>query len=63
MRPATGGIIRTIHLYLFTIMDFTPRRKKSDKAKEKAGMPSSKHVRQHEALMEKKATTVPVKKK
>jgi hypothetical protein len=28
------------------------RRKKSDKAKDKAGKPSQKHVRQYEALME-----------
>ena len=28
------------------------RRKKSDKAKDKAGRPSSKHVRQYEALHE-----------
>jgi len=32
-------------------MDFSyERRKKSDKAKDKAGRPSSKHVRQYEAL-------------
>jgi len=31
------------------------RRKKSDKAKDKAGKPSQKHVRQYEALMEIRA--------
>ena len=32
-------------------MDYSyERRKKSDKAKDKAGRPSSKHVRQYEAL-------------
>jgi hypothetical protein len=35
-------------------MDFYERRKKSDKAKDKAGLPSSKHVRAYEALLEKK---------
>jgi hypothetical protein len=34
-------------------MDYSyERRKKSDKAKDKAGRPSSKHVRQYEALHE-----------
>jgi hypothetical protein len=35
-------------------MDFYERRKKSDKAKDKAGLPSSKHVRAYEALQEKR---------
>jgi hypothetical protein len=45
-------------------MDSYERRKKSDKAKDKAGMPSAKHARLHEALMEKKqiATAKPKKK-
>jgi hypothetical protein len=30
------------------------RKKKSDKAKEKRGKPTSKHVRQYEALVSKK---------
>ena len=38
-------------------MDFYERRKKSDKAKDKAGQPSSKHVRAYEALLEKKQHT------
>jgi hypothetical protein len=32
------------------------RRKKSDKAKDKAGRPSSKHVRQYEAQNERAKT-------
>jgi hypothetical protein len=32
---------------------FQPRKKKSDKAKEKAGRPSTRHVRAYEAMMEK----------
>ena len=39
-------------------MDSYERRKKSDKAKEKAGRPSAIHARLHEALMEKKATAI-----
>ena len=39
-------------------MDSYERRKKSDKAKEKAGRPSAIHARLHEALMEKKASAV-----
>jgi hypothetical protein len=35
-------------------MDSYERRKKSDKAKDKAGLPSKRHVRQYEALLEKK---------
>ena len=47
-------------------MDSYERRKKSDKAKDKAGMPSAAHARRYEALIEKRlatatATTVPVK--
>ena len=41
-----------IHIYVFT-MDCDPkvkRFKKSDKAKEKVGMPSSKHARLQEAI-------------
>ena len=37
------------------IMEYTERRKKSDKAKDKAGKPSQKHVRQYEALMATRA--------
>ena len=38
-------------------MDYSyERRKKSDKAKDKAGRPSSKHVRQYEALHEQTKT-------
>ena len=37
------------------------RRKKSDKARDKAGMPSAAHARRYEALMEKKASATPVK--
>ena len=51
-------------------MDSYERRKKSDKAKEKAGRPSAIHARLHEALMEKKAsataitaTAIPAKSK
>lgn len=40
-------------------MDSYERRKKSDKAKDKAGRPSSKHVRAYEALQEKKQHTQP----
>ena len=39
------------------IMDYTERRKKSDKAKDKAGKPSQKHVRQYEALMATRAAS------
>ena len=39
-------------------MDSYKRKKKSDKAKEKAGRPSQKHVRAYEAIMEKKANTI-----
>ena len=35
-------------------MDSYERRKKSDKAKDKAGMPSAAHVRRYEALIEKR---------
>jgi hypothetical protein len=38
-------------------MEFTERRKKSDKAKDKAGKPSQKHVRQYEALMATRAAS------
>ena len=34
--------------------DYTPRKKKADKAKDKAGQPSTKHVRAYEALMERR---------
>lgn len=34
--------------------DFQPRKKKSDKAKDKAGRYSSKHVRAYEAVCEKR---------
>ena len=34
--------------------DYKERRKKSDKAKDKAGRPSSKHVRAYEAIAEKR---------
>jgi len=36
-------------------MEYKERRTKSDKAKDKAGKPSQKHVRQYEALMEVRA--------
>lgn len=41
--------------HILYIMDgpSAKRPKKSDKAKEKAGRPSSRHVRAYEALMEK----------
>jgi len=39
-------------LLTYLQMEYTERRKKSDKAKDKAGKPSQKHVRQYEALME-----------
>jgi len=45
-------------------MDSYERRKKSDKAKDKAGMPSAAHVRRYEALIEKRlsaATAKPAK--
>jgi hypothetical protein len=35
-------------------MDHYERKKKSDKAKAKAGQPSQKHVRQYEAIMDKR---------
>jgi|MesohylFT_1024984.scaffolds.fasta_scaffold341118_2 hypothetical protein len=35
-------------------MDSYERRKKSDKARDKAGMPSTRHVRAYEALIEKR---------
>lgn len=35
-------------------MDSYERRKKSDKAKDKAGMPSAAHARRYEALIEKR---------
>jgi len=41
---------------------FQPRKKKSDKAKEKAGRPSSKHVRAYEAMMEKPTKQTPKSK-
>jgi hypothetical protein len=40
-------------------MDFYERRKKSDKAKDKDGRPSSKHVRAYEALQEKRKNMPP----
>lgn len=51
-----------VHNYL-TNMDFEPRRKKSDKAKEKYdrnGSYTNKHVRINERLLERKNTsTIP----
>jgi hypothetical protein len=47
-------------------MDCDPkvkRFKKSDKAKEKVGMPSSKHARQYDAVYVKAPIPEPVKKK
>ena len=38
-------------------MDSYQRRKKSDKAKDKAGMPSAAHARRYEALIEKRMAT------
>ena len=38
----------------FFSMDSYERRKKSDKAKDKSGQPSQKHVRMYEARMEKR---------
>jgi len=35
-------------------MDTYERRKKSDKAKDKAGMPSKRRVREYEAIQEKR---------
>jgi len=35
-------------------MDNYERRKKSDKAKEKVGVPSKRHVREYEAIQEKR---------
>ena len=35
-------------------MDSYERRKKSDKARDKAGMPSAAHARRYEALIEKR---------
>ena len=40
-------------------MDSYKRRKKSDKAKDKAGMPNSRHVRAYEALIEKRTAPAP----
>jgi len=40
-------------------MDSYERRKKSDKAEEKKGMPSSRHVRAYEALIEKRTAPAP----
>jgi len=67
-RPAWGGgeklkttlasISTLTHEYLFFPMDFYKRNKKADKAKEKAGKPSQKHVRQYEAIMEKRSQEV-----
>ncbi len=44
-----------------SVMDYDckERRKKSDKAKDKAGRPSSKHVRAYEALAEKRRAAGP----
>ena len=56
---------RPIHIYAFT-MDCDPkvkRFKKSDKAKEKVGMPSSKHARQYDAVYVKAPFVEPVKRK
>jgi len=44
-----------VYLASYLQMEYTERRKKSDKAKDKAGKPSQKHVRQYEALMEIRA--------
>jgi len=60
-----GVCAAPIHIYAFT-MDCDPkvkRFKKSDKAKEKVGMPSSKHVRQYDAVYVKAPFTEPVKRK
>ena len=48
-------VLRTGVTHISYIMDgpSAKRPKKSDKAKEKAGRPSSRHVRAYEALMEK----------
>jgi uncharacterized protein YcaQ len=53
-----ASISTLTHEYLFFPMDFYKRNKKSDKAKEKAGRPSQKHVRQYEAIMEKRSQEV-----
>ena len=55
----------SIHIYAFT-MDCDPkvkRFKKSDKAKEKMGMPSSKHARQYDAVYVKAPIAESFKKK
>ena len=39
-------------------MEYHERRKKSDKAKDKAGQPSKRHVRAYEAIMEKRQQQV-----
>lgn len=47
------GITYTLTFFPFIKMDYSyERRKKSDKAKDKACRPSSKHVRHYEALQE-----------
>ena len=46
-----------MYLASYLQMEYTERRKKSDKAKDKAGKPSQKHVRQYEALMEIRAAS------
>lgn len=43
--------------------DYKERRKKADKAKDKAGRPSSKHVRAYEAIAEKRRIEEPPKAK
>ena len=40
-------------------MDSYERLKKSDKAEEKKGMPSTRHVRAYEALIEKRLAAPP----
>ena len=60
-----GVRLALIHIYAFR-MDCDPkvkRFKKSDKAKEKVGMPSSKHARQYDAVYVKAPIPEPVKKK
>ena len=64
-RGRKGVRLILIHTYAFT-MDCDPkvkRSKKKDKAKEKVGMPSSKHARQYDAVYVKVTSAEPVKRK
>ena len=64
MCASTAQILQHSFLLSFLLsfkMDYsyTPRKKKSDKAKDKAGRPSSKHVRAYEAMAERRRVDGP----